>query len=133
MSQLAKQRCAAKKYLAPRPRQKSQYDRYPLPFFSADARCTWDVTPTGKHGRLRDRHCLCTSGFIISVPSDIDTATKHVKAGGGQILNGPIEVPDGSCIVQCTDPQDAMFALVRKRSYNAIGFLERVLPRPVAN
>ena len=47
MSQLAKQRCAAKKYLAPRPRQKSQYDRYPLPFFSADARCTWDVTPTG--------------------------------------------------------------------------------------
>jgi hypothetical protein len=57
---------------------------------------------------------------------DIDAAAKRVKAGGGQILNGPIEVPDGSWIVQCTDPQDAMFALVGKRSYNAVGFLERV-------
>lgn len=57
---------------------------------------------------------------------DIDAAAKRVQAGGGQILNGPIEVPDGSWIVHCTDPQDAMFALVGKRSYNAIGFLERL-------
>jgi hypothetical protein len=62
-----------------------------------------------------------------------DTAAKRVKARGGQILNGPIEVPDGSWIVQCTDPQDAMFALAGKLSYNTIGFLERIWPRPIAN
>ena len=47
---------------------------------------------------------------------DIDAAAKRVKAGRGQILNGPIEVPDGSWVVQCTDPQGAIFALMGKRS-----------------
>jgi len=56
---------------------------------------------------------------------DIDAAAKRVKAGSGQILNGPIEVPGGSWIVQCTDPQGAMFALVGRRSYKLIGFFER--------
>ena len=28
---------------------------------------------------------------------DIDAAAKRVKAGGGQVLEGPIEVPGGSC------------------------------------
>ncbi len=60
---------------------------------------------------------------------DIDAAAKRVKAGSGQILNGPIEVPGGNWIVQCTDPQGAMFALVGRRSYNGIGFFERVAPR----
>jgi hypothetical protein len=35
-------------------------------------------------------------------------------------------VPDGSWIVQCIDPEGAIFALVGKRSSNAAGFLERV-------
>jgi uncharacterized protein len=60
---------------------------------------------------------------------DIDAAAKRVKVGHGQILNGPIEVPGGSWIVQCTDPQGAMFALVGKRSHNGIGFFERVASR----
>jgi predicted enzyme related to lactoylglutathione lyase len=51
---------------------------------------------------------------------DIDAAAKRVKAGAGQILEGPIEVPDGSWIFQCLDPQGAMFALVGKRRYKAI-------------
>ena len=42
---------------------------------------------------------------------DIDAAAKRVKAGGGQILDGPFEVPGGSWIAQCTDPQGAIFAL----------------------
>jgi predicted enzyme related to lactoylglutathione lyase len=46
----------------------------------------------------------------------IDTATERVKASGGQILNGPMEVPGGSWIVQCSDPQRAMFALVGPKS-----------------
>ena len=48
---------------------------------------------------------------------DIDAAASRVTAGGGQIINGPRQAPDGSWIVQCTDPQDAIFALIGKRSY----------------
>jgi uncharacterized protein len=47
--------------------------------------------------------------------SDIDAAAARVTASGGQILNGPMEVPGGSWIVQCRDPQGAMFALVGAR------------------
>jgi len=57
---------------------------------------------------------------------DLDAAMDRVKAGSGQILNGPIEAPDGSWVVQCTDPQGALFALIGKRSPRAVGFLERV-------
>jgi predicted enzyme related to lactoylglutathione lyase len=53
---------------------------------------------------------------------DIDVAMKRVKAGGGAILDGPIEVPGDRWIVQCTDPQGALFALVGKRSHNGIGY-----------
>lgn len=47
---------------------------------------------------------------------DIDAATERVKVGGGRILEGPLELPGGSCIVRCADPQGAMFALQGKRS-----------------
>jgi predicted enzyme related to lactoylglutathione lyase len=43
---------------------------------------------------------------------DIDTAAGRVTEEGGQIVHGPMEVPGGSWIVQCLDPQGAMFALV---------------------
>jgi uncharacterized protein len=56
---------------------------------------------------------------------NIDAAAQRVGAAGGQILAGPFEVPGGSWIVQCTDPQGAMFALKGKRSHNAVGYFER--------
>lgn len=59
---------------------------------------------------------------------DIDVAMKRVKAGGGTILTGPIEVPGRRWIARCTDPQAAIFALMGKRSHNGIGYFER-LPR----
>jgi uncharacterized protein len=46
---------------------------------------------------------------------DIDAAATRVTAGGGQILTGPMQVPGGSWIVQCRDPQGAIFALVGTR------------------
>jgi predicted enzyme related to lactoylglutathione lyase len=61
---------------------------------------------------------------------DIDAAAQRVKAGGGRILNGPFEVPDGSWVVQCADPQDAIFALVGKRNRNPIGYFERTSRDP---
>jgi len=41
----------------------------------------------------------------------IDAATARVQDKGGKVLNGPMQVPGGSWIVQCLDPQGAMFAL----------------------
>ncbi len=46
----------------------------------------------------------------------IDAAVGRVAAAGGQILNGPMEVPGGRFILQCLDPQGAMFALVGPRA-----------------
>ena len=60
---------------------------------------------------------------------DIDGAAKRVKIGGGQIINGPVEVPGGSWIIHCTDPQGAMFALVGTRSPKAMGFFEPLASR----
>jgi predicted enzyme related to lactoylglutathione lyase len=45
----------------------------------------------------------------------IDAAAGRVQAGGGQILSGSMEVPGGLWIVQCRDPQGAVFCLVAPR------------------
>jgi predicted enzyme related to lactoylglutathione lyase len=42
----------------------------------------------------------------------IDTAAKRVTDGGGKVLMGPMEVPNGQWVAQCQDPQGAHFALV---------------------
>lgn len=43
-----------------------------------------------------------------------DAAVERVKANGGQLLNGPMEVPGGDRIAQCMDPQGAAFAVHSK-------------------
>jgi len=50
-------------------------------------------------------------GYYFNVPA-IDAAVTRVKENGGQVLNGPMEVPGGAWIVNCMDPQHAMFSLV---------------------
>lgn len=45
------------------------------------------------------------------VPS-IAAAHVAITANGGQVINGPMEVPGNDWIVQGIDPQGAMFALV---------------------
>lgn len=42
----------------------------------------------------------------------LDAAIERATAGGGKVLMGPQQVPGGSWIVQCLDPQGAMFAMV---------------------
>ncbi len=42
---------------------------------------------------------------------NVNAAVEKVKALGGQVLNGPMEVPGGDTIAQCMDPQGAAFAL----------------------
>jgi len=48
--------------------------------------------------------------YYIRVPN-ADEAVERVKALGGQVLNGPMDVPGGDRIAQCLDPQGAAFAV----------------------
>ena len=52
--------------------------------------------------------------FYIGV-DDIDRAADAVKAGGGQIVNGPMEIPGGEYALNGVDPQGALFGLVGPR------------------
>jgi uncharacterized protein len=65
--------------------------------------------------------------YYFDVP-DIDTAAERVKAGGGEIIEGPGAVP-GGWILRCFDPQGAMFALMGTRTSRAVGYFERTAPR----
>lgn len=49
--------------------------------------------------------------YYIHVP-DIDASTTATKAGGGQVLQGPMEVPGGDWVMNGIDPQGAPFSLV---------------------
>jgi uncharacterized protein len=42
---------------------------------------------------------------------DVGAAAMRVNAGGGRVLQGPIELPDDCWIVRCVDPQGALFVL----------------------
>jgi predicted enzyme related to lactoylglutathione lyase len=42
---------------------------------------------------------------------DVNGAAARIKANGGQVLNGPMEVPGGDWIVNGMDPQGAAFAV----------------------
>jgi predicted enzyme related to lactoylglutathione lyase len=47
---------------------------------------------------------------------DINAAVERIKANGGTILNGPMEVPGGDWIVNAMDPQGAAFALHARKA-----------------
>lgn len=47
---------------------------------------------------------------------DIDAAASRVKDSGGTVLMEPHEVPGGTWISPCMDPQGAMFALIGMRA-----------------
>ena len=47
---------------------------------------------------------------------EINAAIERIKANGGQILNGPMEVPGGDWVVNAMDPQGAAFALHARKA-----------------
>jgi len=51
--------------------------------------------------------------YYVSV-DDVNVSAAKVTELGGQVLNGPMEVPGGDLIAQCVDPQGALFALHSK-------------------
>jgi hypothetical protein len=52
--------------------------------------------------------------------ADLDDAMDQVKAGGGNIAQGPIELWGGNWAARCIDPQGAMFALQGRRAKAAV-------------
>jgi uncharacterized protein len=55
---------------------------------------------------------------------DIDAAAQRVTAGGGLVLEGPLETGGGSWVIQCADPQGAAFALEGPRKRRSPGYFE---------
>jgi len=53
--------------------------------------------------------------YYIGV-DDIDRAAAAIGAGGGTILNGPMEIPGGEYALNALDPQQAAFGLVGPRN-----------------
>jgi uncharacterized protein len=52
--------------------------------------------------------------YYIGV-DDIDRAADAIKTGGGQVVNGPMEIPGGEFALNGLDPQGASFGLVGPR------------------
>ncbi len=42
---------------------------------------------------------------------DMEAAIGRITKAGGKVLNGPMDVPGGSVVAQCMDPQGASFAI----------------------
>lgn len=51
-------------------------------------------------------HWLC----YVTVP-DLEEALAKLQAHGGQVMNGPMDIPGGDRIAHCVDPQGAPIAL----------------------
>jgi uncharacterized protein len=54
--------------------------------------------------------------------SDVEAAAKRVEDGGGKVLYGPTTVAGGACVVQCADPQGAIFGLLNRPILKAVGY-----------
>ena len=48
--------------------------------------------------------------YYIQV-DDLEASVGRVTSNGGKLVNGPMDVPGGTRIAQCTDPQGVVFAL----------------------
>jgi predicted enzyme related to lactoylglutathione lyase len=49
--------------------------------------------------------------LLYAYVGDLDGALAKVRTHGGQVLNGPMEIPGGERVAQCIDSQGAAFAL----------------------
>jgi predicted enzyme related to lactoylglutathione lyase len=89
-----------------------------------------DMGPDGKY-QMFNRGSRMIGGMMNKPPAlaqappfwtiyfrvpDINAAVERIKANGGTILNGPMEVPGGDWIVNGKDPQGASFALHAKKA-----------------
>jgi uncharacterized protein len=59
--------------------------------------------------------------YYINV-DDIDSAVARVKTAGGRIFESPIQLPGGSWVARCGDPQGGAFAIQGERNRDAVGW-----------
>jgi predicted enzyme related to lactoylglutathione lyase len=89
-----------------------------------------DMGPMGHYHMFNRRHGMI-GGMMNKPPEmanvppnwqiyfrvpDITSAVERIKASGGQILNGPMEVPGGDWVVNARDPQGAAFSLHARKA-----------------
>ncbi len=108
----------------------SKDDAKALAFYQA--RFGWTVAGSMPMGELGDYSFLAANGVTVGAVmrcppgqsprwmyyfgvEDIDAAMNKVKAGGGQVLDGPHEIPGGEFSLHGRDPQGAAFGLVGPR------------------
>jgi predicted enzyme related to lactoylglutathione lyase len=65
----------------------------------------------GMMNKTPDMAQLPTAWGLYFRVANADDGAGRVKANGGTVLNGPMEVPGGDRIVNCLDPQGAAFSL----------------------
>jgi predicted enzyme related to lactoylglutathione lyase len=83
---------------------------------------TYRIFDQGDHKEMGDGGMMAKSpempvsswSFYFNVDS-IKAAVERVDAGGGKVVNGPMQVPGGGWIIQGQDPLGAMFSLVGNR------------------
>jgi uncharacterized protein len=59
--------------------------------------------------------------YYINV-DDIDAAAERVRTAGGKVFESPAQMPGGSWIARCGDPQGGAFAIQGERNRNAVGW-----------
>jgi hypothetical protein len=73
-------------------------------------------------GMLNKRHIDAVPFWLFYFNvGDIDAAMDRVESGGGEVFEGPHELPSNIWIARCRDPHGAAFALQGKRSQDGIG------------
>ena len=91
---------------------------------------TLDMGPIGKYHMFNRPHGMI--GGMMNKPPEmanvppnwqiyfrvpaIDAAVERIKQNGGQILNGPMEVPGGDMVLNAMDPQGAAFSLHARKA-----------------
>lgn len=65
----------------------------------------------GMYNRTPEMGEIPPNWLVYVKVDDVHKSVDEVKQNGGQVLNGPMEVPGGDWIAQCMDPQGAAFAL----------------------
>ena len=91
---------------------------------------TMDMGPMGKYYMFNRPHGMI-GGMMNKPPEmahvppnwqiyfrvpDVDAAVPRITANGGQVINGPMDVPGGDRILNAVDPQGAHFSLHSKKA-----------------
>ena len=63
---------------------------------------------------LRPPEMPVSNWLLYAMVDDAGASVEAMKAGGGQVHNGPMEVPGGDLVAQGADPQGAHFAVHAK-------------------